>query len=82
MAILALQVIKVMILLCCNKKISFGHQILAVFIELFVSTALAIAQWNLEKSLSAYLLSLCLSLLILTSPLVRQHLRYICLHMT
>jgi len=41
-----------------------------VFIELAISTGLAIAQWNLEKSLSAYLLSLSLSMLILETPLM------------
>ena len=82
LTILGLQVIKVIMLICFRNKIAFGWQILAIFIELIISTVLAVAQWNLEKSLSAYLLSLCLSLLILTSPLVRQHLHYISIHMT
>ena len=82
LAILGLQVIKVLMLLCCRSRISFGMQIIMVFIELAVSSCLAIAQWNLEKSLSAYLLSLSVSMLILETPLLRQHLYFISVHMT
>jgi hypothetical protein len=70
LAILGLQVVKLMMLLCFRKSVAFGHQILMVFVELAISTGLSVASWNLEKSLSAYLLSLSLSMLILETPLL------------
>jgi len=71
LTILGLQALKLIMLLCCRKSIPFGMQILAVFVELFISSCLAIMEWNLEKSLSAYLLSLSLSMIILETPLLR-----------
>ena len=80
--ILGLQLIKIIVLKCFDNQIPFGTQIILILLELIVTCGLAIAQFNLERTLSGYLLSVGLSFILIGTALVREHLRLITLHMT
>ena len=78
----SIQIFKFIGLCCCGKYISFGVNFIWIGIELIIVLILGISEWKVSSAITAPMVSLSFSFIVISSQLTWKHLDLIAHHLT
>ena len=78
----SIQIFKFVALCCCSKYISFGANFIWIAVELVLCVILGVSEWKVSSSITAPMVSLSLSFLVISSQLTWKHIDLIAHHLT
>ena len=78
----SIQIFKFIGLCCCGKYVSFGVNFIWIGIELIIVLILGISEWKVSSAITAPMVSLSFSFIVISSQLTWKHLDLIAHHLT
>ena len=78
----AIQIIKFIGLCCCHNCISFGTNLIWIAVELVIVIILGISEWKIATAITAPMVSIGLSFVVISNQLLMKHLDLMAHHLT